>query len=433
MGLYEYIMSNPYDSNSNKAFYDNPITGTNFSILNSFKPIADNDEIWNYQRQELNNLQQAVIKDKHAQLNAMILSGEMNKGPSEYQAQQDQKMDEVMHNVYSAIDNIRALYTKAGSIEAGKDKLRQRNSLLRQLKDALEDVKKKANIDSPIYEADLQRVEGLIRAIDSTGTARGWSNFIKNINQFQGEILEEIGVSWFNQRIPRDMKMKAVSTGKVYYSGGSHGEKGQLIQDMLVVNMNAPDILNDAQISFSINDAKGKPQSKTMSLAQFFEFLKKYSGSEQIKIDDEAYEMLLSASALGVQAKSGKNQLPWNKNKSNKISIADFGDDDHTPSVKRAFLLIQELSQLTSAVQTKSDQYNLMANYGLATCFAKFLHMGDLGNQYLLTRDGFVTYYDRIMDMHDKYGSIFTISGKGITLDENTVTDKHNVSFYNGY
>lgn len=433
MGLYEYIMSNPYDSNSNKAFYDNPITGTNFSILNSFKPIADNDEIWNYQRQELNNLQQAVIKDKHAQLNAMILSGEMNKGPSEYQAQQDQKMDEVMHNVYSAIDNIRALYTKAGSIEAGKDKLRQRNSLLRQLKDALEDVKKKANIDSPIYEADLQRVEGLIRAIDSTGTARGWSNFIKNINQFQGEILEEIGVNWFNQRIPRDMKMKAVSTGKVYYSGGSHGEKGQLIQDMLVVNMNAPDILNDAQISFSINDAKGKPQSKTMSLAQFFEFLKKYSGSEQIKIDDEAYEMLLSASALGVQAKSGKNQLPWNKNKSNKISIADFGDDDHTPSVKRAFLLIQELSQLTSAVQTKSDQYNLMANYGLATCFAKFLHMGDLGNQYLLTRDGFVTYYDRIMDMHDKYGSIFTISGKGITLDENTVTDKHNVSFYNGY
>lgn len=433
MGLYEYIMSNPYDSNSNKAFYDNPITGTNFSILNSFKPIADNDEIWNYQRQELNNLQQAVIKDKHAQLNAMILSGEMNKGPSEYQAQQDQKMDEVMHNVYSAIDNIRALYTKAGSIEAGKDKLRQRNSLLRQLKDALEDVKKKANIDSPIYEADLQRVESLIRAIDSTGTARGWSNFIKNINQFQGEILEEIGVSWFNQRIPRDMKMKAVSTGKVYYSGGSHGEKGQLIQDMLVVNMNAPDILNDAQISFSINDAKGKPQSKTMSLAQFFEFLKKYSGSEQIKIDDEAYEMLLSASALGVQAKSGKNQLPWNKNKSNKISIADFGDDDHTPSVKRAFLLIQELSQLTSAVQTKSDQYNLMANYGLATCFAKFLHMGDLGNQYLLTRDGFVTYYDRIMDMHDKYGSIFTISGKGITLDENTVTDKHNVSFYNGY
>lgn len=433
MGLYEYIMSNPYDSNSNKAFYDNPITGTNFSILNSFKPIADNDEIWNYQRQELNNLQQAVIKDKHAQLNAMILSGEMNKGPSEYQAQQDQKMDEVMHNVYSAIDNIRALYTKAGSIEAGKDKLRQRNNLLRQLKDALEDVKKKANIDSPIYEADLQRVESLIRAIDSTGTARGWSNFIKNINQFQGEILEEIGVSWFNQRIPRDMKMKAVSTGKVYYSGGSHGEKGQLIQDMLVVNMNAPDILNDAQISFSINDAKGKPQSKTMSLAQFFEFLKKYSGSEQIKIDDEAYDMLLSASALGIQAKSGKNQLPWNKNKSNKISIADFGDDDHTPSVKRAFLLIQELSQLTSAVQTKSDQYNLMANYGLATCFAKFLHMGDLGNQYLLTRDGFVTYYDRIMDMHDKYGSIFTISGKGITIDENTVTDKHNVSFYNGY
>lgn len=433
MGLYEYVMSNPYNSISNKAFYDNPVTGTNFSILNSFQPIANNDEIWNYQRQELSNLQQAVIKDKHAQLNAMILSGELNTGPSEYQVQQDQKMDEVMANIYEAIDNIRALYTKAGSIAAGKDKLRQRNDLLRQLRDALEEVKKKANIDSPIYEADLQKVEKLLKAIDSTGTAKGWSNFIKNINQFQGEILEEIGVGWFNQRIPKDMKIKAVSTGKVYYKGGQFGERGQLIQDMLAINMNAPDILNDVQIEFSINDENGKPQSKSMSLADFFKFLEKYSGSEQIKIDDEAYELMLSASELGIQAKSGKNQLPWNKNKSNKISIADFGQDDHNPSVKQAFLLLQELSQLTSAVKTKSDQYNLMANYGLATCFAKFLHMGDLGNQYLLTRDGFVTYYQRIMDMHDKYGSIFTISGKGITMDENTMTDKHDVSFYTGY
>ena len=168
-----------------------------------------------------------------------------------------------------------------------------------------------------------------------------------------------------------------------------------------------------------------------MSLSEFFDFLEKYSGSEQVKLDDAGYDLVLAAAEMGIQAKSGKNQLPWNKNKSNRISIANFGDDDHSPSVKRAFLLLQELKHLCDRVNDKSEQYNLMANYGLATCFAKFLHMDDLSNQYLLTRDGFISYYDRIMNLHNQYGSIFTISGNdGITLDDNTVSTLHNVSFY---
>ena len=277
---------------------------------------------------------------------------------------------------------------------------------------------------------DLQKIERMIAGIEKNNHATGWSSFIRNINQFQGETLEEIGTAWFNERIPKNLEMRAVSTGKVYYGGGKHGVAGQLIQDILFVNLNAPDILNDKMISFTIGKNK-KEQKYEMSLSEFFDFLEKYSGSEQVKLDDAGYDLVLAAAEMGIQAKSGKDQLPWNPNKSNRISIANFGNDDHSPSVKRAFLLLQELKHLCDRVNDKSEQYNLMANYGLATCFAKFLHMDDLGNQYLLTRDGFISYYDRIMNLHNQYGSIFTISGNdGITLDDNTVSTSHNVSFY---
>lgn len=433
MGLYDYVMSNPYGSTSNNFFYKNSQTGEDFSILNNFQPIAGNDEVWNFQRQELAALQKNVIKNKHAVLNEMIASGEINKGPSDYQAQQNQMMDETIQKIYDSIDQIRYNNTKKGGIaayESGKSQNQIRNEALYQLRDAMIEVKQKAAIDSPIYDKDLQKIERMIAGIEKNNHATGWSSFIKNINQFQGETLEEIGTAWFNERIPKNLEMRAVSTGKVYYRGGKHGVEGQLIQDILFVNLNAPDILNDKMISFTIGKNK-KEQKYEMSLSEFFDFLEKYSGSEQVKLDDAGYDLVLAAAEMGIQAKSGKNQLPWNKNKSNRISIANFGDDDHSPSVKRAFLLLQELKHLCDRVNDKSEQYNLMANYGLATCFAKFLHMDDLSNQYLLTRDGFISYYDRIMNLHNQYGSIFTISGNdGITLDDNTVSTLHNVSFY---
>lgn len=432
MGLYEYVMSNPYNSTANNFFYKNSETGTDFSVLNNFAPIASMDEVWAYQAQSLRNLQNAVVKNKHTMLNEMIASGEINKGPSDYQVQQNQMMDETIQKIYDSIDQIRYNNTKEGGIaayESGKSQNQIRNEALYQLRDAMIEVKQKAAIDSPIYDEDLKKIEKMISGIEKNNRATGWSSFIKNINQFQGETLEEIGTAWFNERIPKNLEMRAVSTGKVYYGGGKHGAAGQLIQDILFVNLNAPDILNDKMISFTIGKNKTE-QKHEMSLNEFFNFLEKYSGSEQVKLDDAGYDLVLAAAEMGIQAKSGKNQLPWNKNKSNRISIADFGDDDHSPSVKRAFLLLQELKQLCDRVNDKSEQYNLMANYGLATCFAKFLHMDDLGNQYLLTRDGFISYYDRIMDLHNQYGSIFTISGSGITLDDDTLSTSHNVSFH---
>ena len=46
MGLYDYVMSNPYGSTSNNFFYKNSQTGEDFSILNKFQPIAGRDEVW---------------------------------------------------------------------------------------------------------------------------------------------------------------------------------------------------------------------------------------------------------------------------------------------------------------------------------------------------------------------------------------------------
>ena len=247
---------------------------------------------------------------------------------------------------------------------------------------------------------------------------------MKNLNQFQGELLEEIGTAWFNQRIPRELNLQAVTTAKVYKQGATKQGSGQLIQDMLIFSTDNTDILNDVQITYII----GKDNKKTVSLGEFLNLLQNYSGSEQIKIDDEAYDMLVARSEMGIQAKSGKNQLPWNKNAQNKISISDFAARGRrNPTIAKAFLLLNELKQLTDRVQDVTDQPQLMANYGLATCFSKFMHLNATGNQYLLTPKGFMTYYDRIMELHNQYNSVFTLSGVHAGEDIHTA---HDVNFY---
>ena len=449
MGLYDYIMSNPYNSSSNRAFYDSP-TGMPFSVLNNFEPIVNeeqNDEkaneiIWQYQREALLQLHRSVTAHKHQSLNNLFKTGEINKAVNSYD--QEETLQKAVEAIYYNIDALYELNKKEGSMQLGKDKNYVRNQALSNLAAALAEIKEKLRMESPIFDQDLQQVQRIVDSLNGpSGQARGWGNFIANIKKFQGRTLEEIGTAWFNQRIPRDLEIRGFSTGAVYYTGGQHdelgehkitgkyGPKGQLIQDMLLINLNASSLLDDVEVSF-YTGSKGKNEKKhTMSIGKFLEFLEKYNEKEQIKIDDDLYSILLEASEIAVQAKSGEDQLPWNKNVSNQIKISDFGDDDHNPTVKRVFILLQELAQLTDAVKTKSPHYNYMANYGLATCLAKFLHMGDLGNQYLLTRDGFVSYYDRILQLHDKHKSIFTLGSRGLALGKgiDTVGTPHNVNF----
>lgn len=72
---------------------------------------------------------------------------------------------------------------------------------------------------------------------------------LRTLYHLKGDILEEIGVEWFNKRIPQDLNVKAFSTGSV------RGKTGQLIQDLLVVDMDNIDLLN-MDIEFKVGDIK---------------------------------------------------------------------------------------------------------------------------------------------------------------------------------
>jgi hypothetical protein len=39
-------------------------------------------------------------------------------------------------------------------------------------------------------------------------------------------LVEEIGTAWLAERIPTDIEILPVSTGKIYYSGGRFGTRG---------------------------------------------------------------------------------------------------------------------------------------------------------------------------------------------------------------
>jgi hypothetical protein len=47
-------------------------------------------------------------------------------------------------------------------------------------------------------------------------------------------------------------------------------------------------------------------------------------------------------------------------------------------------------------VKDSSDDYNALANYGLATVMNKVLHLSTEGNQYVLTPYGFMTFSARM-------------------------------------
>ena len=96
-----------------------------------------------------------------------------------------------------------------------------------------------------------------------------------------------------------------ITTGNVAYNGAAH--RGQLIMDMMTINMDAPEILGNVQISYRIGS---NGVEKSMPIQEFLEKLPQYNGSEKIILTDSGYELLTSISVLNIQAKSGKKQLP---------------------------------------------------------------------------------------------------------------------------
>ena len=78
-----------------------------------------------------------------------------------------------------------------------------------------------------------------------------------------------------------------------------------------MLNMDKLDLLEDVQITFKHLNNQNVEISKTLNLKDFLKYMEKNSGStHHIRVDDYSYDVLTQLSALNIQAKSGKNQLP---------------------------------------------------------------------------------------------------------------------------
>ena len=245
---------------------------------------------------------------------------------------------------------------------------------------------------------------------------------LRTLYHLKGDILEEVGVEWFNKRIPQDLNVKAFSTGSV------RGKTGQLIQDLLVVDMDNIDLLN-MDIEFKVGGIK-----QSLPLQEFLKKVESYSGSEQIVINSEGEQLLQSISLLGIQAKSGVNQLPWNTGTKNTwASIQGDGGQ-----LDRYCIFLDHMEKLRNStdwdgvknIKKESPAYTAMANYELAKSLSKVLHLSQMANQYVLTPNGFMPFVSRILELYEKKGGsndknyYFSFGGKIQLTDKNDILVK---------
>lgn len=403
-----------------------------YSELNKART-PTNPEIQRYQLQKLEEFQKQAQKTSAAakNINTLFLDNSINSMPGLAEGEQDLEISDAINRIVTHIEEFRDL-TKWSLQKDNAMRYQQAQAKLKQLSAYLTFLKERVGIDSPIYNQDLERLNNLI----AENSLRSFSqasmvSWIKNLSQIQGELVEELGTAWLAKRMPSDFEILPISTGKVYYGGGKHGSAGSLIQDIITVDVSNQDLLQSIQVSYKIGT-----QTYNHSLAQFLQTVQTYSGSDQIRIEDDLYGTLLDMSALNIQAKSGKNQLPWNTlSKNTNVSIGEFDPIDGLElSVVRTFELLHTLDQEKPKDQWVTDnrlEYNALANYGLATVLSKVLHLSERGNQYLLTPSGFITFPERLAQLFKTNASIVKVRGN-VTINESTLSKMYAVSISSG-
>lgn len=403
-----------------------------YSELNKART-PTNPEIQRYQLQKLEEFQKAAQKESIAakNINTLFLDNSINSMPALADGEQDLELADAVNRIVTNISEFRDL-TKWNLQKDNALRYQQAQAKLKELSAYLTFLKQRVAIDSPVYNADLERLNALIaeNSLRSFGQA-AMVSWIKNLSQIQGELVEELGTAWLAKRIPSDINVLPLSTGKMYYKGGQHGSAGQLIQDIITIDVQKLDILHDVQVQYKIGS-----QPYTSTLSEFLNMAQTYSGSESINISDDLYGTLLDMSALNIQAKSGKNQLPWNTlSKNTNISIGEFDAVDGLElSVLRTFELLHTLDQEKPKDQWVTDnrlEYNALANYGLATVLSKILHLSERGNQYLLTPSGFITYPERLSQLFKTNSSVVKVRGD-VTINNSTLSKMYAVSISSG-
>ena len=264
--------------------------------------------------------------------------------------------------------------------------------------------------NEPISGTYINKLNGYINNLKGSSIYE----IMKNYWNLQGEILEAEGTAWFNKRLPSDLKIKAYNIGKINVSG-----KGQAISDILLMDMSLVDLYENIFIDYTIGG-----QHETKTLKEFFNFLETHQGQEQIVFNDENLGKLISRSVMGIQAKSGKNQKPWNiKSKNTWVSIGEF-DEPERRVLDRIFDLRTTWDQFDKNIKIQDNAYNALADYGLATVLNKVLHLDEYENSYLLTSSGFMTYEDRMEELLNGKGGKYYFHLNNVKMDYNLYDKK---------
>lgn len=358
-------------------------------------------EIAEFQMRKLSEFQKLAFKDnpKTERINTFLnLNGRLATSTNEY----DQIIYASLNKLFNEVNQLisSGYMSKHVRTELATNKTLEANveQKLRLLGSTLNQLRSQANMTISSFYID--RLDSIILSLPSGDI----DAVLRTLFHLKGDILEEVGVEWFNQRIPRELNVKAVSTGAIY------GKKGQLISDLIVIDMDRVDLLNK-MIHFKMGD-----QSYNMTLQQFFTMMESKKGSETISIDSSGELLLQEISLLGVQAKAGINQLPWNSGSRNTWASIQ-GDDgvldnyldflDHVNNLKRTWDVDNK------NIKKESQAYKMMADYELARSIQKVLHLSQSANQYVLTPNGFVPFVSRIIELYEKNSGRYYFSFKG--------------------
>lgn len=428
-----FAKNNVLESYANKDPFWDPYSGSpQYSLLNKVV-VPDATAIRAYQIEKIEEFEQAASV-RYTKLDG-VAKGNFASVIGSFESDESQVINTMLENFVTKMNSF--YYVNKGDNKSERDWNYLRNNLKR-LEQSLLSLMQQLQVPSTnafgmptVLQTTLEEVQSTLAACQIGSLDVGVVNaFLKKVNQIKGDTLEELGVAYFRQlKIPN---IESIRLGSVYLNtdGRNGRHKGQLIQDLIAYNVMSPDVLNDVEVEYR---PVGSDTMIKAPLSQLFADIERANGSsKQITITDETYDVLLKLQSINVQAKSGKNQLPWNQNASTSVSIGEYDKVDNLAlSVYHTFDLLHSLNNAETKTQPwmvkdSSDDYNALANYGLATVMSKVLHLSTEGNQYVLTPYGFMTFSARMKQLL-KTNNYIALLQSNVMVNKTTMTNKYKV------
>lgn len=389
MSLFNQIMRKDAPILKKEKFY-----GASYEDLNNIES-PSNEAIRNFQFEKLKQFQAQAFKNeiKTDELNNFLFSTtkgeELNNNFSK----------EITDALSRINEEIRSMTTKGYSTRSVRNKIEKDAALKNEVEAKLVNICNlldnfKKSPEEPISSKYIDMLYSYVRGTKKPSI----SQVLGNLFKIQGDILEEVGVEFFSKKVPQGIRV--VNTGNL----GVKGNRGQQhISDILTLDLRDSEKIKGIEIEYTI---KGKKDSK--SLVDFLKYMEEFREEGRIVITDESNKTLTSLSLANIQAKAGKNQLPWNeKSKNTWVNLKP--DDKSSPLnsyvdfLERIGNLYADWKDSKSNIKQTSDAYNAMANYILGAQLSKVLHLSQADNQYVLTPKGFMTYTERISELYENF------------------------------